>query len=93
MPWSSVGIDIHARPTIDEVLAGRRENRDLALALLADMSDDELHAVPAPSDAPGYPGSREPRSVWAALLGGINEEWWHHQYALRDLAVVEGSPA
>lgn len=52
VPWSAVGIDIHARPTLEEVLAGRRENSDLAFALLAEMSDDELRAVPAPSDAP-----------------------------------------
>ena len=91
VPWSAVGIDIHARPTLEEVLAGRRENSDLAFALLAEVSDDELRAVPAPSDAPGYPGPRKPRSVWDALLGGINDSWWHHQYAIRDLAVVEGS--
>lgn len=92
-PWSAVGIDIHARPTLEEVLAGRRENSDLAFGLLAEMSDDELRAVAAPSDAPGYPGPRKPRSVWQALLGGINDSWWHHQYAVRDLAVVEGSLA
>ena len=89
VPWSTVGIDIHARPTLEEALAARRDNADLALALLAEMSDDELRTVPPRSDAPGYPGSREPRSVWEALRTVVNEEWWHHQYAVRDLAVVE----
>lgn len=89
VPWSTVGIDIDARPSLDAVVAARRENTDLALALLRDRSDEELREVPPDSDAPGYPGSRSARSIWQALETFVNEEWWHHQYAVRDLAVVE----
>ncbi len=39
-------------------------------------------------EAPGWP---EPRSypVRECLLTLLNEEWWHRQFALRDLAVLE----
>lgn len=91
MPWSTVGIDITADPTLDEVLTVRAENSAYLLAALEGLTDDDLATVHDAIAEPGYPsGPHSLRSVGDCLRGRFNEEWWHHQYALRDLATLEG---
>ena len=39
---------------------------------------------------PGYPESRDfPVPTCVGCI--VNEEWYHHQYAIRDLAVLESA--
>jgi hypothetical protein len=90
VPWSSVGIDIAARPTLDEVLAARAENTAYLRATLDRVTDDDLATVGDAIVEPGYPvKDHSRRSIGDCLRGRGNEEWWHHQYAMRDLAVLE----
>ena len=90
VPWSTVGIDIDARPSLDEVLVVREENFSYMNDLLVDLTDEDLPRVGDPILEPGYPTHEHSRrSVGDCLRARINEEWWHHQYAMRDLAVLE----
>jgi hypothetical protein len=82
------GIDPHADPDLDTVV----EVRALRLALVSDVvehaSPDELQRVCAQNSTIGYPPDTEHRvldCVWTVL----DEEWWHHQFATRDLEVLE----
>jgi len=76
-------LDLDARPALDEVLAVRRDRMDRVRAF--------VHGV----DAKGL--EREVRSpnggattVLRCLHVVLREEWWHDQYANRDLAILEG---
>jgi len=78
-------LDLDARPALDEVLAVRRDRMDRVRAF--------VHGV----DAKGL--EREVRSpnggattVLRCLHVVLREEWWHDQYANRDLAILEGRP-
>ena len=74
--------DLDAGPTLDEVLAVRRERMDRVATFLASATDADL--------------ARELRSpngdmttVRRCLLVISREEWWHDRYANRDLAILE----
>jgi uncharacterized damage-inducible protein DinB len=96
LPWDEMvedesGVmprDRAARPSLDTMLALRRERRATVAALLDGLTDEALAADTTPVDAPGWP---RPVSypVRECLLIVLNEEWWHRQYAERDLAVLE----
>ncbi len=90
VPWSVVGIDIHADPSLDEVLAARDDNFAMIRDTLAELDEERFQSTPEPQQTPGYPPGTEERSVVRCLRAIVNEEWWHHQYATRDLAVLTG---
>jgi hypothetical protein len=56
--------------------------------VIAGLTDEELAADATGATGPGYPeaGSYPTRRCLGAI---VNEEWWHHRYAVRDLAVLE----
>ncbi len=91
VPWSVVGIDITADPSLDEVLAARDENFAMIRSTLADLDEERFQSTPDPQQTPGYPPGTEPRSIVRCFRSIVNEEWWHHQYATRDLAVLTGN--
>lgn len=74
-------------PELDDVLAVRRERADAIGAWLTSASEDDLRRpVPAPEPT-GHPqGTFRPIDCLRVVL---NEEWWHHQYATRDLETLE----
>jgi hypothetical protein len=75
-------------PDLDEVLEVRAERFVRARAWLGSASDDELRAETTPPDANGFPqGNPTALACFRLVLG---EEWWHHQFAVRDLSVLEG---
>jgi hypothetical protein len=84
--WAEAGVDVDADPTLDEVLAAREENFALVRTTLDELDDERLSSTPAPPQTPGYPPGTEERSVLRCFRSNVNEEWWHHQYATRDLA-------
>jgi len=51
--------------------------------------DDDLAGTRRGNDEGGYP-EPGPQTVLSCLHVVTDEEWWHHQYATRDLAVLIG---
>jgi hypothetical protein len=74
--------DLAATPSLDEVLAVRRERMDRVGAFITAVGPDDLpRTVPSPNGGT--------ISVISCLHVVFNEEWWHDQYANRDLAILE----
>jgi hypothetical protein len=84
------GLDADARPTLDEVLAVRAERFDQVRAFLAGATQDDLDRVREPNPAPGWPPPAA-RTAIRCLHVVFNEEWAHHQFAVRDLKIMAGS--
>jgi hypothetical protein len=95
LPWDQMpdmdGIprDRSARPSLDEVLALRSERRALVRDYLDSLTDEQLAEDTAPIVGPGWPREGETFPVKECLLIVLNEEWWHRQYAERDLTALE----
>ena len=74
-------------PDLDEVLAVRAEHVQMVRDHVATMTPADLTTPVAPPDPTGHPqGLHRPVDCLRIVL---REEWWHHQYAIRDLAVLE----
>jgi uncharacterized damage-inducible protein DinB len=94
LPWDEMpdtpGVprDRNVRPSLDAVLALRRDRMAGVRAVLDALTEELLAGRTEPVDAPGWP---TPRSypVRECLLIVLNEEWEHRLYAERDLAVLE----
>jgi hypothetical protein len=95
LPWDEMpdmpGViprDRAARPSLDQVLELRRDRMSSVRQVIEGLTDESLAADTEPVDAPGWP---RPRSypVRDVLLIILNEEWWHRQFAERDLTVLE----
>jgi DinB superfamily/Pentapeptide repeats (8 copies) len=94
LPWDEmpdmVGIprDRDARPTLAEVLALRADRMATMRRVVADLTDEQLAGSTAPVPEPGWPPSDSfpVRQVLATIL---DEEWWHRQYAERDLDALD----
>ena len=76
------GLDPDARPTLDEVLAVRHDQRGRLADFLETAVDADLSRTVA---SPNGGDTKVLRCVQVVL----REEWWHHQYAARDLAILE----
>jgi hypothetical protein len=93
LPWSTapplpqLGLDLDAQPTLDEVLALRRERQADVRRVLEELTDDQLATEVTP-EGEGWPPPR-PFEVKQCLSILLNEEYWHRQYAERDLAILE----
>lgn len=94
LPWDEMpetpGVpqDREARPSLDEVLALRRDRRATVRRLLDDLTDESLAGHTTPVEAPGWP-KPDSYPVRKCLSVVLNEEWEHRQYAERDLAALE----
>ncbi|QGN32492.1 DinB family protein [Microlunatus sp. Gsoil 973] len=76
------------RPALDEILELRVDRQSVVRRVIDELTEEKLSAMTTPVEAPGYPESQS-YSVRGCLLGVIDEEWSHRQYAERDLAVLE----
>jgi uncharacterized damage-inducible protein DinB len=94
LPWDEMpdtpGVprDRDLRPSLDEVLALRRDRVAGVRAVLDSLTHESLAGRTEPLDAPGWPGRRS-FPIRECLLVVLNEEWEHRLYAERDLAVLE----
>ncbi|MBV9293736.1 MAG: DinB family protein [Frankiales bacterium] len=84
---ASWGLDTSAKPSLDEILAVRRERMDEVRQTILALTPAELERICQPPAGPGHP--REPHSVLQCLHVILNEEWEHNRYAERDLATLE----
>jgi hypothetical protein len=76
-------------PELDEVLTVRETRAERVRAHLATLSEDDLRVrVGGPWDPPNLPSERRARVIDCFRVV-FREEWWHHQFATRDLAVIE----
>jgi hypothetical protein len=95
LPWDEMpdipGIprDRDVRPSLDDVLAVRRDRMATVRSVIAGLTADMLDTAVAPVPGPGWPPSRSftPREC---LLVVLNEEWHHRQFAERDLDALRG---
>jgi DinB superfamily/Pentapeptide repeats (8 copies) len=93
LPWDEapdadgVPRDRSARPSLDEVLALRRDRMGTVREVLGALTAERLAGDTVPVEGPGWP---EPVShaVKRCLRAVLNEEWEHRLYAERDLAVL-----
>lgn len=83
---ASLGLDYSATPSLDEVLAVRRERMDAVKEVIAALTAQELERVCIPPDAPGHP--TEAHSVLECLHVILEEEWEHSRYTNRDLDIL-----
>ena len=94
LPWDGMpdtpGVprDRDARPSLDTVLALRRDRMATVRQVIVSLTDASLDSHTEPVEGPGWP---RPRSypVRECLLVILNEEWEHRLYAERDLSALE----
>ncbi|MGD0852562.1 MAG: DinB family protein [Acidimicrobiales bacterium] len=100
-PWDALGLPFaelpdgpefsrarNARPSLDEVLAVRRERTATVRDYLEELTQDTLDAQTTPVDAPGWPPPKE-YPIRRCLLIVLNEEWQHRLYAERDFDILD----
>jgi hypothetical protein len=94
LPWDEMpdmqGViprDRAARPSLDVVLELRRDRMSTVRQVIDGLTDASLAAETEPVEEPGWPPNRS-FPVRKCLLIILNEEWWHRQFAERDLAVL-----
>lgn len=78
------GLDPEARPTLDEVLAVRQKQRGRLTDFLEGAVDADLSRTLASPNGGDT-------TVLQCIQVVLEEEWWHHRYAARDLAILETS--
>jgi hypothetical protein len=83
---ADLGLDLEARPTLEEVRAVRAEQAAEVTAYLADATDEDLERPGARANGPGWPPDPTDETVLGCLQILLNEEWEHHQFCVRDLA-------
>lgn len=94
LPWDEMrdtpGIprDRDARPSLDTVLALRRDRMSGVRAFLTGLTQEKLDSDTDPVEGPGWPPP-ERFPVRECLQIIVIEEWEHRLYAERDLAVLE----
>lgn len=86
------GIDAAAHPSFDEVVAMRDDRMSKVRAYLENVTADALESLYGPNTAPGVPEPKARRAV-DCLHVILNEEWTHHQFAIRDLTSIEADGA
>ena len=79
-----MGLTVDARPSLDEVLAVLDERRAQVERVLAGLTPADLDRTCTPRDGQFQ--------VVGALQVVLFETWAHHQFATRDLAVLERGP-
>lgn len=74
--------DLDARPTLDEVLTVRHARMNAVKTYVSDVTEEQLdREVSSPNGGN--------TTVLHCLHVVFREEWWHNQYAIRDLTILE----
>jgi hypothetical protein len=82
------GIDPDLRPALDDVLAARHRRQQQVRDHVLTLDDESLKATIPTHGLRGFPPDEE-RSTLDCLRVIFDEEWAHHGFAVRDLAVLE----
>ena len=81
--WDGIPWDRDAQPSLDEVLALRKERQAIVRDVIASLTDEQLASTVTRTE-PGWP-QIENFSFEQCLRIVLNEEWEHRLYAERDL--------
>lgn len=84
--------DRNAQPSLDAVLALRRDRMATVRRVVDELTEEQLASHTTPVQNPGWPAS-ESYPVRDCLLIILNEEWQHRLYAERDLDVLDSRRA
>jgi hypothetical protein len=87
--WDGIPWDREARPSLDEVLAVRRDRQAVVRDVIGSLTDERLASNVTRSE-PGWPRATD-FPVKECLRIVLNEEWEHRLYAERDLTLLEGT--
>lgn len=87
--WDGIPWDRDARPSLEEVLAIRRQRQATVGAVIASLTDEQLASDVTRMEA-GWPRA-EHFPVKDCLSIVLNEEWEHRLFAERDLTALEDS--
>ena len=79
--------DLEATPTLDEVLAIRRERQAMVSRVMAELTEEQLASTVSRAE-PGWPGYTD-FPFHECLRTVLGEEWEHRRYAERDLTRLE----
>jgi hypothetical protein len=90
--WDEMGIDGDASPSFAEVMAVRAERMAAVRGWLAAATTAELQRRCDHVDDGSWPPP-EPRIVADCIHTVLDEEWAHHRFADRDLAILEAGAA
>ncbi|MGC5018314.1 DinB family protein [Micromonospora sp. DT47] len=94
LPWDEMpdtpGIprDREAHPSLDEILALRRDRMATVRTVVDGLTDESLARRTEPVEGTGWPPP-ESFPVRECLLIVLNEEWHHRQFAERDLDALQ----
>jgi hypothetical protein len=80
-PHERAPLDLEAHPTLDEVLEVRVERAGFVDTLVRNATDESLARI---VDSPNGGTTTVGDCIRVVFI----EEWWHHRYANRDLAVL-----
>jgi hypothetical protein len=83
---AAAGLDVDADPSVDSVLELRASRQAMVRDWLDTVTVDELQRLTAPPSSVLWPPQDE-RTALSRLHVVLNEEWWHHRFARRDMAV------
>ncbi|MCW6006768.1 DinB family protein [Micromonospora sp. CPCC 205371] len=85
--WEGIPWDREARPSLDEVLALRRDRQAMVRHVIEALTDQQLASALTRTE-PGWPQA-ENFPLKECLHIVLNEEWEHRLYAERDLTIME----
>jgi DinB superfamily/Pentapeptide repeats (9 copies) len=85
--WDGIPWDREAQPSLDEVLAVRRDRQAMVRDVIASVTDEQLTTDVSRTE-PGWP-RMETFPFRECLNIVLNEEWEHRLYAERDLTSLE----
>jgi hypothetical protein len=85
--WDGIPWDREAKPSLEEVLAVRRERQAMVGQVMASLTDEQLSSQVSCTE-PGWP-QLEGFSFKECLRIVLNEEWEHRLFAERDLTKLE----
>lgn len=88
--WDGIPWDRDVRPSLDDVLALRRERQSMVRDVIGALSSEQLEKTVTRTE-PGWP-QLEDFALAQCLSIVINEEWHHRLYAERDLDALTAAP-
>ena len=94
-PWldpATCGLDATADPTVAEVLEARASRQQLVRDYLATATRESLAESTSPPPDAGWPPV-EAMPALERIHVILDEEWWHLQFAERDMAAWPTAPA